>query len=216
MERAVALRLLPSILTLPPEMLKPALVRMCTPTDGGSTNALFSPVELLASLHTIDTGGVVDAVRRSMTAISVCINIPELFPGEVLAATINQLLTRVPLPQLFMRTVIQSLGAAPRLRTFVVGVLVHLAAKQIWNDGIQWRGWVMAAQQTAPESFPALLQLPAAILSQVLPAISAEVRAQLLQYAGSPECTVSVPKTSRDVLITVSRKAHRDAAAASK
>jgi len=117
-----------------------------------------------------------------------------------LATTINQLLTRVPLPQLFMRTVIQSLAAAPRLRPFVVGVLNQLVAKQIWNDATQWRGWVMAAQQTAPESFPALLQLPSQVLAQALGGLPAATRGELASYASSPQCKVTVTQATKEVL----------------
>ena len=135
-----------------------------------------------------------------MAAISTCLSSPELFPAEALAATINQLLTRGHLPPLFMRTVIQSLAAAPRLRSYVVGVLGQLAGKQVWNDATQWRGWVMAAQQTAPESFPTWLQLPPTVLESALKVVPAGFKGQLKAYVDSPQCKVSVSTQSKAIL----------------
>lgn len=140
------------------------------------------------------------ALRKAMAGITSCINRPDLFPPEALAAAISQLLTRVPLPQLFMRTVIQTLAAAPRLRPFVAGVLKQLAARQVWGDATQWRGWVMCAQQAAPESFPVLLQLPAAALAQALQAAAPPLRAELAAYAASPHCQLTIQPATQAVL----------------
>ena len=133
-DRATALRLLPALLQLTPEQLRPALQRLVAPVPsapGGSVDeqqqlqqpAAVSPEELLSALHTLDHSRDASLLRKMMQAITVCISSPALFPPEALAACISQLLTRVPLPQLFMRTVIQTVAAAPRLRGFVVGIL---------------------------------------------------------------------------------------------
>ncbi|KAH7617684.1 putative Symplekin [Nannochloris sp. 'desiccata'] len=214
MDRTTVLKLLPSILDLPTEMLKQTIARLTTSSggaDGGGAaaalvpaasvvKALFSPSEFLAALHTLETGGDASIIRKSMGAIHICISSPELFPGEELARTINQLLTRSQLPPLFMRTVIQSLAAAPRLRSYVVGILGQLAAKQVWNDTTQWQGWVIAAQQTVPESFPTWLQLPSAVLEKALSNAPAEMKANLAAYAKSPQCQVALAGQTKALL----------------
>lgn len=206
MDRSMVLRLLPSILDLPPDILKPTIARLVSspaPGADGATSAppLFTPSEFLVALHTFDTGSDATVMRKAMAAIHVCISSPELFPSEALATTINQLLSRSRLPPLFMRTVLQSLVAAPRLRTYVVSVLGQLAAKQVWNNPTQWRGWVMAAQQTAPDSFPIWLQLPTNVLEQALGSVPAELKAQLAAYAQSPQCQVAFSAQTKAVLM---------------
>lgn len=52
----------------------------------------------------------------------------------------------------------QVLAAAPRLRGYVLELLGDLVSRGIWAEPSQWRGWLMAAAQTAPDSFPAMLQ----------------------------------------------------------
>ena len=153
MDRVTALRLLPALLDLQPELLRPALQRLVAPLPaaaGGdgqqSRPAIVSPEELLSALHTLDNSHDASLQRKTIEALyadmghfgrkpiqagTVCISSPALFPPEALAACINQLLTRVPLPLLFMRTVIQTVVAAPKLRTFVVGVLRQVSGANI-------------------------------------------------------------------------------------
>jgi hypothetical protein len=202
MDQTRVLKLLPSILELPAETLKQTIARLVTSGGDGAMaqRTVFAPSEFLAALHTLDTGGDASIIRKSMTAIHICITSPDLFPAEQLAKTINQLLTRSHLPPLFMRTVIQSLAAAPRLRSYVVGVLGQLAAKQVWNDTTQWQGWVIAAQQTVPESFPTWLQLPSAVLEKALSNAPAEMKAQLTAYAKSPQCQVALAGQTKALL----------------
>jgi symplekin len=79
-------------------------------------------------------------------------------------------------------------------------VLGQLAAKAIWTDATQWRGWVLCAAQTAPESFPALLALPAAELARAFAAAPPELRARLAAYAASPACAAQPPRATLEVL----------------
>lgn len=53
----------------------------------------------------------------------------------------------------------------------------------MWRDGTQWKGWVMCAQQTVPDSFPALLALPADVLSEAARAMPDAARQQLVAHA---------------------------------
>lgn len=205
LDRATALRLLPALLDLQPEQLRPALQRLVAPLLAKAAvesqaappplaPAVVSPEELLSALHTLDHSRDAGLLRKMMQAVTVCISSPALFPPEALAACVNQLLTRVPLPQLFMRTVIQTVAAAPRLRAFVVGVLRQLAAKQIWKDTQQWKGWLLCAQQTVPDSFPALLSLPSEVLTTAAKALPLNTKQQLLEFA--EKGSMAVPSTT--------------------
>ncbi|KAL4443945.1 hypothetical protein ABPG75_011682 [Micractinium tetrahymenae] len=212
LDRSAALRLLPALLDLQPEQLRPALQRLVAPlpaaaaAGGGeaaqqeqpAAPAVVSPEELLSALHTLDHSRDAALLRKMMQGVTVCISSPALFPPEALAACINQLLTRVPLPQLFMRTVIQTVAAAPRLRAFVVGVLRQLAAKQIWKDATQWKGWLMCMQQTIPDSFSALLSLPADVLGTAAKSLPQASKQQLLAFA--EEGGTALPNTTLAVL----------------
>lgn len=205
LDRATATQLLPAAIDVPQSSVKTVITRLCTrlPSASKTVAPPFSPSELLAALHGSELSKDAALLRKSIGAIQVCLSSPEIFTQEALAATINQLLTRVPLPQLFMRTVIQTLAAAPRLRLFIVGVLGQLAAKQIWTDAVQWRGWLMAAQQTTPESYATWLQLPASVLGPALQSLQkSDLKQKLAAHVTSPECTLSVPLATKNLLLS--------------
>jgi len=63
----------------------------------------------------------------------MCFQEKGLFTQEVLAIVINQLIESVPLPTLFMRTVIQSFTIHPKLLGFVISILQRLIAKQVYK-----------------------------------------------------------------------------------
>lgn len=199
MEKAAVLRLLPAVLELPPEALKEALRRLVTPQPGAPRGEapLFAPSELLVALHTLDTSADPGLLRRVMAAVTACINSRDLFGHEALAAAISQLLTLARLPQLFMRTVIQSLGADRRLRPFVCRTLAQLVQRRVWEDATQWKGWVMAAQQAAPESFPAWLLLPTRELERTLAGLPQPFKQQLAAHAAGAQ---GVPRPTLDLL----------------
>jgi symplekin len=198
LDRSATQRLLPALLELPTECFQLAAARIVSPPGGAPA---MSPSELLAALHTLDASGRDAALlRRSMAGVSACLACPDVFTPEALAAAISQLLTRVPLPPLFMRTVIQTQAAAPRLRAFVVGVLSQLVAKRVWEDATQWKGWVMCAQQTAPDSFAAWLQLPPGVLGPALAAAPEALRRELAAFVSSPQRPASVPEATLALL----------------
>jgi len=86
-----------------------------------------------------------------------------------------------PLPTLFMRTVIQSLGMCPRLVGFVMNILAKLITKQVWRQPKVWQGFVKCCQMTKPQSFPVLLQLPVKQLENVFE-ISPEIKVPLIAH----------------------------------
>ena len=86
-----------------------------------------------------------------------------------MAVALGQLVEQVPIPMLFMRSVIQTASAAPKLHPFVIDMLVKLVLKQVWKTNAKvWEGVLRCAKQLVPRSFSVYLQLPAAQLSEAL------------------------------------------------
>lgn len=173
-----AIKLVPSLVQLPEAKLVEAIMRLCTIVYQEQNSPVITPAELLTLLHMVDDRKL---LKSTIAAINVCLGMGTLFTSEVLAASLSQLITRIPLPQLFMRTVIQSISVAPKLRGFIVDLLGQLVTTQIWTNGTQWKGWIMAAQQTAPESFPVILRLPPSVLDQALAGLQKETRAGVVE-----------------------------------
>lgn len=173
-----AIKLVPSLIQLPEAKLIEAIMRLCTIVYQEQNSPVITPAELLTLLHMVDDRKL---LKSTITAINVCLGMGTIFTSEVLAASLSQLITRIPLPQLFMRTVIQSISVAPKLRGFIVDLLGQLIGTQIWTNGTQWKGWIMAAQQTAPESFPVILRLPPSVLDQALAGLQKETRSGVVE-----------------------------------
>ena len=71
-----------------------------------------------------------------------------------------------------------------------------LALLQIWTQREAFRGWIIAAKQLVPDSFPALLQLPAEHLRQALQQLHKDTIAELSRFVKDPACAVTVPRDS--------------------
>ena len=180
MTKNEAIKLVPSLIQLPETTLIEAIMRLCTVIYEEQSAPVITPAEILTLLHMVDDRKL---LKSTIAAINVCLGVGTLFTSEVLAASLSQLITRIPLPQLFMRTVIQSISVAPKLRGFIVDLLGQLVTNQIWTNTTQWKGWIMAAQQTAPDSFPAILRLPPSgnVLDQALTGLQPETRARVVE-----------------------------------
>jgi symplekin len=66
---------------------------------------------------------------------------------------------QIPLPMLFMRTVLQAIGAFPALSDFILEILSRLVSKQIWKYPKLWVGFLKCTQTTQPQSYKVLLQV---------------------------------------------------------
>lgn len=192
-----AIKLIPFLIQLPEQKIATAIKRLCVVQYKEQESPVISPGEILAVLHMVDDKKL---LKYAMVAINTCLGMTEIFTSEVLAASLSQLITRIPLPQLFMRTVLQSLSVAPKLKDFIVGILGQLASRQIWTNQTQWRGWIMAAQQTSPESFPTILRLPPNILEQVLLGLQKNVREGLVKLGLSSDSSLELSDSSMKVL----------------
>ncbi|CAH7665890.1 Symplekin tight junction protein C terminal-domain-containing protein [Phakopsora pachyrhizi] len=64
---------------------------------------LLTPVELLVLLHRTEEGGY--SIKQAIEAIGICFSMTEIFKPEILAAFMQQVVDKLTLPTLFLRTV---------------------------------------------------------------------------------------------------------------
>ncbi|KAG8077628.1 hypothetical protein GUJ93_ZPchr0007g4083 [Zizania palustris] len=64
-------------------------------------------------------------------ACTACFEQRTVFTQQVFEKSLNKLVDKVPIPLLFMRTVIQALDTFPALVDFVMGILSRLVNKQV-------------------------------------------------------------------------------------
>lgn len=162
---------LPQLIQLNPVVVKEVFNRLLGihhVDSSGSYPSSLSPAELLVALHNIDQARC--DMKTIIKATSMCFQEKNIYTQEVLAVVIQLLVDQTPLPTLLMRTVIQSLSLYPRLLGFVMNTLQRLIPKQVWKQKKVWEGFIKCCQQTKPQSFQVLLQLPVPQLNSVFAA----------------------------------------------
>ncbi|KAG2647814.1 hypothetical protein PVAP13_2KG241400 [Panicum virgatum] len=103
----------PSIVNLPMDKFQAALSRIL---QGSSRNGpSLDPSEILIAIHVIDPDKEGIPLKKVMDACSACFEQRTIFTQQVLAKALNQLVEQIPLPLLFMRTVMQAIGVFPAL-----------------------------------------------------------------------------------------------------
>ncbi|XP_078445318.1 HEAT repeat-containing protein isoform X2 [Wolffia australiana] len=194
-------RLFPRLVNLPPVKFQLAVARLL---QGSPLNGpILAPPEILIAIHEIDPEKDGIQLKKVMDACSACFELRQVFTQQVFAKALNQLVEQIPLPLLFMRTVIQVVGAFPALIDFIMEILSRLVTKQIWKSPKLWVGFLKCAVQTMPQSFGVLLQLPAAQLENAL-ARNPTIRTPLMEHASQPNIRSSIPRPTLGVLGLVS------------
>ncbi|KAF6153639.1 hypothetical protein GIB67_027506 [Kingdonia uniflora] len=183
----------PELLNLPVDKFQAALTRMLQGSSHSSS--VLSPAEVLIAIHGIDPERDSIPLKKVTDACNACFEQRQVFTQQVIAKVLNQLVEQIPLPLLFMRTVLQAIGAYPALVDFILEILSRLVTKQIWKYPKLWVGFLKCAQLTKPESFSVLLQLPAAQLENALNRIAA-LKAPLIAHANQPNIRSSLPSVS--------------------
>ncbi|KAK4742577.1 hypothetical protein SAY87_000578 [Trapa incisa] len=186
------LSMFPQLVNLPSEKFQSALLHILT----GSSSHGDPPVSaagILIAIHGIDPDRDGIPLKKVTDACNICFELRQLFTQQVLAKVLNQLVEQIPLPLLFMRTVLQSIGAFPGLVEFIIDILSRLVHKQIWKYPKLWVGFLKCAQLTKPQSFPVLLQLPPAQLENALNRIPA-LRGPLVAHARQPHVRSLFPR----------------------
>ncbi|KAJ4850033.1 hypothetical protein Tsubulata_040849 [Turnera subulata] len=180
----------PHLVNLPQEKFQVALTRILQ----GSSNSgpVLTPAEVLIAIHVIRLFQVTDACNA-------CFEQRQIFTQPVLAKVLNQLVEQIPLPLLFMRTVLQAIGAFPALVDFIMEILSRLVSKQIWKYPKLWVGFLKCALLTKPQSFSVLLQLPPPQLENALNR-NPTLKAPLVAHASQPNIKSSLPRSILVVL----------------
>ncbi|CAK9233640.1 unnamed protein product [Sphagnum troendelagicum] len=183
----------PRLVDLPPDKFQAALARILQ--GSAHTGPALTPAEVLIALHGIDPHHDSVPLKKVMDACSACLQQQSVFTQQVLAKVLNQLVEQTPLPLLFMRTVIQAVGAFPTLVSFVMEILSRLVNKQIWKRPKLWMGFLKCAHQTVPHSFHVLLQLPTVQLEDALKEYPT-LRGPLATHANQTAVRPTVPRSS--------------------
>ncbi|CAN6200376.1 unnamed protein product [Urochloa humidicola] len=187
----------PSIVNLPMEKFQTALSRIL---QGSSWNGpSLDPSEILIAIHVIDPDKEGIPLKKVMDACSACFEQRTIFTQQVLAKALNQLVEQIPLPLLFMRTVMQAIGVFPALVDFVMEIMSRLVSKQIWKYPKLWVGFLKCAILTKPQSYGVLLQLPAPQLENALNKNPA-LKAPLVEHAEQPNVRSTLPRSTLVVL----------------
>ncbi|XP_015697301.2 uncharacterized protein LOC102714049 isoform X2 [Oryza brachyantha] len=152
------LPIFPRLVDLPPDRFQDALARILQ--GSAHTGPALTPAEVLIAIHDINPEKDKVALKKVIDACTACFEQRTVFTQQVLEKSLNKLVDNVPIPLLFMRTVIQALDAFPALVDFVMEILSRLVNKQIWKMPKLWVGFLKLAYQTQPRSFDVILQLP--------------------------------------------------------
>ncbi|KAL3027399.1 hypothetical protein AAZX31_03G049800 [Glycine max] len=179
------------IVNLPLEKFQAALGRILQ--GSSQSGPVLTPAEVLIAIHGIDPEKDGIALKKVTDACNACFEQRQTFTQEVLARVLNQLVEQIPPPLLFMRTVLQAIGAFPTLVDFIMGILSRLVTKQLWV------GFLKCVQLTKPQSFGILLQLPPAQLENALNRIAA-LKAPLIAHASQPDIQSKLPRAVLVVL----------------
>ncbi|CAE7301416.1 SYMPK [Symbiodinium sp. CCMP2456] len=170
LDRNTLLDFLPSVLQLEADLVTDAFrLVIC------ARSPPLSVTELLTELHHINSPGEnIVPIQSSMQALNIVFGMRDQFDPKVYGIVIQSLVEEPgPLPQLFMRTVIQVVKELPRLSDFVVvEILPRLVRQEVWGDERMWRGFMIVLQHTfASQSTGAarvLSMLPLSQLEDVL------------------------------------------------
>lgn len=191
------LRIFPHAVNLSQDKFQAALARLLQ----GSTpsSPVLTPPEVLIAIHSIDPDKHGIPLKKVTDACNACFEQRQLFTQQVIAKVLNQLVEQIPLPLLFMRTVLQAIGAFPALVDFIMDILSRLVSKQIWKFPKLWVGFLKCAQLTQPHSFSVLLQLPQAQLEGALNKIPA-LKAPLAAHANQQNIKSTLPRSVLMVL----------------
>ncbi|KAI3819069.1 hypothetical protein L1987_12891 [Smallanthus sonchifolius] len=191
------LRIFSCFVNLPLDKFQAALARTLQGTSQGGS--VLTPAEVLIAIHGIDPDKDGIPLKKVTDACNTCFQQRQIFTQQVLAKVLNQLVEQIPLPMLFMRTVIQTIGAFPSLVDFIMEILSRLVSKQIWKNQKLWVGFLKCAQLTKPQSFSVLLQLPPAQL-EIAMNKQPTLKAPLVSYASQPDIRTSLPRSILVVL----------------
>ncbi|KAI3934754.1 hypothetical protein MKW92_015340, partial [Papaver armeniacum] len=187
------LPIFPKLVNLSADKFQNALARMLQGSSHSSP--VLSPAEVLIAIHGI-------ALKKVMDACNACFEQRQVFTQQVLSKVLNQLVEQIPLPLLFMRTVLQAIGAFPALVDFIMEILSRLVAKQVQHTEIpKVMGWVL--EVCSPDTTSVIWRVTSVTCSAAESALSrtaASLKAPLIGHAEQPSIRSSLPRSTLVVL----------------
>jgi symplekin len=170
---------LPKLIQLNPVVVKEVFNRLLQSSGSEEADGPLSPADLLIALHNIDPAKC--DVKVIIKATALCFQDKHIYTHEVLAIVLKQLVEQQTIPILFMRTVLQTVTAYPRLLGFVMNILQRLIMKQVWKTPKAWDGFIRCCEKTTPQSYAVMLQLPPNQLRRLLDS-APDMREPLLEH----------------------------------
>ncbi|GLT60543.1 hypothetical protein SLA2020_333050 [Shorea laevis] len=197
LSKSEVLPIFPRLVDLPLDKFQLALAHILQ--GSAHTGPALTPAEVLVAIHDISPEKDGLPLKKITDVCSACFEQRTVFTQQVLAKALNQMVDQIPLPLLFMRTVIQAIDAFPTLVDFVMELLSKLVSKQVWRMPKLWVGFLKCVAQTQPHSFPVLLKLPAPQLENALNKYF-NLRGPLAAYANQASTRASLPRSTLVVL----------------
>ncbi|KAL8093049.1 hypothetical protein AgCh_035073 [Apium graveolens] len=195
------LLIFPHLVNLPLDKFQAVLARALQ--GSSQSGPVLTPGEVLIAIHKVDPEKEGIPLKKVTDACTACFEQGQIFTQQVLAEVLNQLVEQIPLPLLFMRTVLQTIGVYPSLVDFVMNILSRLVSKQIWKTPKMWAGFLRCVLSTMPQCFGVLLQLPPSQLENAMNKIPV-LKAPLVAHASRPDIQSSLPRSVLVVLGIVS------------
>jgi hypothetical protein len=167
-----------------------------------SANTL-SPADLLFELHLIDKSKT--TLKKMMQAIEICFQQKVVVKQEVLSKVLTQLIEVNPIPQLCLRTIIQTVTTVSTMKGFIMNLLKDLIVKEIWKDAQLWIGFMKCVKLTMPNSLPVVIALPPTQLDEALQKNTSMVQ-DIMEYTKKIRLAGSTAQQMDDGVIEVLRK----------
>ncbi|XP_062002834.1 uncharacterized protein LOC133720506 isoform X5 [Rosa rugosa] len=106
-----------------------------TGTLQGSSHSgpLLAPAEVLIAIHGIDPDRDGIPLKKVTDACNACFEQRQIFNQQVLAKVLNQLVEQIPLPLLFVHTVLQAIGLFLHCCGWIPEVFILDKASVIWR-----------------------------------------------------------------------------------
>jgi symplekin len=195
------IQLLPNFFSLRDEHLKLLVSRLLN-----SQPAPLSPSEFLVQLHLMsprssdkDKKKFYEQVRK---VVLFSLRERVVQDQQVLGSVLSQLVERHPLPQLFLKTLTESLKVFKPLTQFAMGLLSRLVRNKVWEDTEIWKDFIRCCASNQPFCYPVLKDLPKNQFSQLL---QAGKMVQLYQSWVSSNANVRLSRDHQKVLEKLTR-----------
>lgn len=191
------------ILNLDNTLLKVSIHRLIQANMNGVRKDAYTPQELLITLHKYDHTTDQALLKKIAFATTSCFGreYRQIFTPNVLAAVIQHLVDMTPMPQLLMRTVIQTLKNYPEMEEFIAGTLVKLIQKQIWENKSLWIGFVKCLDQMKDRSVARVHEILAQLPSKCNHMIFTDKANAAMKEKLRMFCIATQPRNSTDNLL---------------